>query len=329
MPQAAAGWWRTAVVSQVGGKVNEGRCRLQYTSALDEQAEPDGAKEWRMLAELRPAPPPPPKDWLAAVRTNEVLELARPDGWLTVFVEEKLLPVAEGEAPRFFVQGMKSELAMQVESSQLRPPVVLEDGQEGVKQWASAPRRAGPRAAALLTLRHDGKTTQLVEQVAIAGAQPVHAAEGAPPTPIDEAVAAAAGEEQLFTVLLRQEDGAWSFGGDGSTGFVSPLAPLPKDEHMTRYAAGDAVEISPTDEGYVGSWYEGKVIATSGGKPGQLHLEYSTLEESEGVPLREWQPRTIVRPKPPPFSAGSFPQARASASASRYSFGTTTAGGSA
>ena len=138
MAQPAAGWWRTAVVSQVGGKVNEGRCRLQYTSALDEQAEPSGAKEWRMLSELRPVPPPPPKDWLAAVRTNEValtlgptltltpiptltltptptftlsltptrslslslsltltlskvLELARPDGWLTVFVEEPLL----------------------------------------------------------------------------------------------------------------------------------------------------------------------------------------------------------------------------------------------
>ena len=76
--QPAAGWWRTAVVSQVGGKVNEGRCRLQYTSALDEQAEPSGAKEWRMLSELRPVPPPPPKDWLAAVRTNEVRDRAWP-----------------------------------------------------------------------------------------------------------------------------------------------------------------------------------------------------------------------------------------------------------
>ena len=50
---------------------------------------------------------------------------------------------------------------------------------------------------------------------------------------------------------------------------------------MSRYAPGDPVEISPTDEGYVGSWYEGTVIATSGGKPGELHLEYTTLEESE------------------------------------------------
>ena len=91
-----------------------------------------------------------------------MLELARPDGWLTVFVEEpllltltlpnpnpdpnpdpdpdpipgpnphpnpnlnpnptqeKLLPTAEGEAPRFFVQGMKSELAMQAAAAQLR-----------------------------------------------------------------------------------------------------------------------------------------------------------------------------------------------------------------
>ena len=71
-------------------------------------------------------------------------------------------------------------------------------------------------------------------------------------------MAAAAGEEGLFTVLLRQEDGAWSFDGDGRADFVSPLAPLPKDEHMTRYAPGDPVEISPTDEGYVGSWCAGE-----------------------------------------------------------------------
>ena len=60
------------------------------------------------------------------------------------------------------------------------------------------------------------------------------------------------------------------------------IPPTPnQDEHMSRYAPGDPVEISPTDEGYVGSWYEGTVIATSGGKPGELHLEYTTLEESE------------------------------------------------
>ena len=108
-------------------------------------------------------------------------------------------------------------------------------------------------------------------------------------------------------MLLKQEDGAWSFGGDGTKDFVSPLAPLPKDEHMTKYAVGDKVEVGPTDEGYVGSWYAAKVIATSGGKPGELHLEYTTLEESEGVPLREWQPRTILRPMPPPFAAGAPP----------------------
>ena len=30
-------------------------------------------------------------------------------------------------------------------------------------------------------------------------------------------------------------------------------------------------------------------------------------KESEGVPLREWQPRTILRPMPPPYAAGAFP----------------------
>jgi hypothetical protein len=107
---------------QVGGKVNEGKLRIQYTSGLDEDAEPQGAKEWRRLGELRPAPPAPPKDWLLAVRTNEVLELRREEGWLEVFVEEKLLPTSAEDEPRFAVRAIREELGTQARSCPSQRP---------------------------------------------------------------------------------------------------------------------------------------------------------------------------------------------------------------
>ena len=46
---------------------------------------------------------------------------------------------------------------------------------------------------------------------------------------------------------------------------------------------------------------------TGGPEPGLVEVKYDALEDSEGVPLKEWQPRGVIRPLPPPLAAGTFP----------------------
>jgi len=99
----------------------------------------------------------------------------------------------------------------------------------------------------------------------------------------------------------------WSFAGDGGPApFVTPLAPLPDETHETRFSPGDSVEVGPTDEGFKGSWYAATLLAAEGGpEPGMVQLRYAALEETDGVPLVEWQPRACVRPAPPLVAEGA------------------------
>ena len=102
------------------------------------------------------------------------------------------------------------------------------------------------------------------------------------------------------------------------------------------------MEVGPTDEGYLGSWFSAQVrhifylalpahaclrdslsvfvashhlaawlpmqvLQVTGGEPGTVCVKYATLEESDGVPLVEWQPVGCLRPPPPPIAPGYFP----------------------
>ena len=68
---------------------------------------------------------------------------------------------------------------------------------------------------------------------------------------------------------------------------------LPTDEGCvaSRTVTLGYIQVGPTDEGYVGSWFGATVIETAGGEPGSVCVRYHTLEESDGVPLIEWQVR--------------------------------------
>ena len=85
-----------------------------------------------------------------------------------------------------------------------------------------------------------------------------------------EVAAKAADDPNLLTVQLTQQDGSWSFAGDGRASFVPPLAPLPVDENpqARRWSKGNRVEVGPVDEAYVGSWYAGQIAAFAGGNQG-------------------------------------------------------------
>ena len=151
---------------------------------------------------------------------------------------------------------------------------------------------------------------RIVDQIDVAGTDAPFAADGAPPTRLEKAAARATADASLVPILLSMRDGAWAFGGDGSAGFVPPLAPMPKDEDPpVKWSVGDAIEIGPTDDGYLGSWYEGEVVATSGGPdPASVQVRYAKLEDDDGAPLTEWQPKACLRPRPPPV----IPEASAS-----------------
>ena len=80
-------------------------------------------------------------------------------------------------------------------------------------------------------------------------------------------------------------DGAWVFGGDGTPGFEPPLAPLPVEESPPKFwSKGDKVEVGPTDEGYVGSWFAGVIVDTSPEKvAARSHLEIASRRDLGGV----------------------------------------------
>ena len=87
-------------------------------------------------------------------------------------------------------------------------------------------------------------------QISIAGPPPPWSAD-APraATPLERAAEEATRRRGVYTVLLSQEDGSWSFAGDGTLGdFAPPLAPLPLEKAPplpARFPKGGDVEVPP------------------------------------------------------------------------------------
>ena len=79
--------------------------------------------------------------------------------------------------------------------------------------------------------------------------------------------------------VLRQDEGRWAFGGDGRMGdFAPPLAPMSPQTEGT-FPVGTRVEVGPTDEGYVGSWFSAVVSELEGGEVSrvELHRDYTVI----------------------------------------------------
>jgi hypothetical protein len=326
--------WYQAVVVQFGKNDRDDKVRVQYAAPGEEPGE-DAHKvcccsivclqraiisppecvsqEWKPLAAVRPAPPATPDGWLSRIRTREEVETLVGDGfqayWLPVVFECARLPTYDGSEQLLHVQCTSLNFELDAPVSRLRPVWQLDSSP--LPQWTLTRKRVGPIGSTLLLLRCDESSGWEVEQqLDISPVEPLHSdGPAGSPTALETVVQAAASQANTFTILLQQQDGDWSFGGDGRPGtFVPPLASLPSDTHVTPLAVGAAVEVGPTEEGYIGSWYSAKVTALEGGpEPGHVQIQYDSLEESDGVPLREWQPPSVVRPVPPATAPGAFP----------------------
>ena len=45
--------------------------------------------------------------------------------------------------------------------------------------------------------------------------------------------------------------------------------------------------------------YEAEIIALTGGEPGHVQVQFDTLNEEDGSPVKEWHPKSCLRPRPP------------------------------
>jgi len=304
--------WYQAIVMQFGKNDRDDKVRVQYAAPGEEPGE-DARKEWKPLAAVRPTPPATPEGWLSRIRTREEVETLVGDGvhacWMRVVFECARLPTYDGSEQLLHVQCASLNFEVDAPVSRLRPVWQLDNSPQ--PQWTLTRKRAGKGGSTLLLLRSDESSVWEVEkQLDFSPVEPLHA-DGplGSPTTLDTVVQAAASMANTFTVLLQQQDGDWFFVGDGRPGsFAPPLAALPPDTHVTPLAVGDAVEVGPVEEGYIGSWYSAIVTALEGGpEPDRVQVQYDSLEESDGVPLREWQPRKVVRPVPPATAPGAFP----------------------
>ncbi|KAL3931605.1 MAG: hypothetical protein SGPRY_001053 [Prymnesium sp.] len=209
------------------------------------------------------------------------------------------------------------------------------------RQWRAVTRRAGPSGGVLLGLSLNGQQWSIVcqdrphacclvhtslivaellpclrdGQCAVAASGPLPPVSSGllrKPTSLEKEAAAISQQAGVCSVLLKQENGTWSFGGDGRMGeFVTPIAPLPPESAACspmRFRKG--AEVGPTDDGYLGSWFAATVVDA---REKEVCLQYHTLEESDGKPLVEWQPCSCLRPPPPPIAPGCFPPDRFSA----------------
>ena len=229
------------------------------------------------------------------------------DRWVEAAFEELVLPERDADEPRYQLRLLdESNKVVRLAASSMRPMWNLNQATSG---WSLANRRSGPCGAALLTVRRaDDGAWSLDQQVNLSGPEPIFS-DGGAPTKIEKAAAKAAADPSAVPILLLQEDGAWKFGGDGSSSsFQPPLAPLPKDENPPlKFSRGEKVEVGALDEGYVGSWYAAEIIATSGGEPGHVQIRFDTLQDDDGTALTEWQPRACLRPRPPSMLPDCFP----------------------
>ncbi|KAH6780663.1 hypothetical protein C2S52_011900 [Perilla frutescens var. hirtella] len=72
-----------------------------------------------------------------------------------------------------------------------------------------------------------------------------------------------------------------------------------------RFRRGDLVEVASVQEGFVGSYYEGTVVADLV-KDGYVVQYRTLLKEDLSGPLREVATTAEVRPRPPPVMAEDF-----------------------
>ena len=309
-----SGRMREAVLVSFGARDHDGQARIQLCADVGGEAGDSSAREWRPLAEVRPLPPTPPEGWLYRLRPYDLIEAHCDGGWAEVAYERVVLPATDADVLVFEVRLLGEPETMLLGEGALRPLWALSPAEEGGEgqweggKWTMLSRRTGPTCWSQLTLRRNGVQWALDQQVMTPGAMPALLDEEREPTPLEMAAATAAEDSQLCTVVLRQDEGKWYFGGDGQMGdFSPPLAPMPPQAADITFAKGDRVEVGPTDEGYVGSWFDAEVIELEGGEPGTVCVRYETLEESEGVPLVEWQPRGFLRPTPPDLVDGAFP----------------------
>ena len=312
-----------AIIVTMGSRDRKDQARVAYVepgAELDDGTE----KAWALLSELRPVPPEPPSGWMRRLMPYDVISALLPGGdggWVDVAFHELLMPTRDDEALQAEVLTIGAFAKHKLAEASLRPLWSLADES---RAWSMLQRRSGPRSVVLLTFKHtpaaDGgassssaaapPTWSLEGQLTLRGSEAARGEDGEPPAKIDKAATKAAESDDLVTVMLAQQDGSWSFAGDGTAAFTPPLAPLPVDTAAPqRWNKGDKVEVGATDEGYVGSWYAGQIAAVSGGEAGKVLIQYDTLENGDGTPLTEWQPRSSLRPPPPGMMSGVWPPA--------------------
>lgn len=86
---------------------------------------------------------------------------------------------------------------------------------------------------------------------------------------------------------------------------LNPIS-ISEEKTMKFHRAGEVVEITSNEEGFLGSYYEATVVAT-----GQLRKEYmvqyhTLLKDDMSGPLREIVPAAEVRPPPPEIPVTEF-----------------------
>ncbi|KAL1504840.1 hypothetical protein AB1Y20_008611 [Prymnesium parvum] len=295
---------RQAEVVQMGAKERQGLARVHFCSTPGAEHADTGSKEWVPLSSLRPVPPEPPDGWTLRLQMYETVEARYDDSWVEVVYLETRLPLREDDQPMYIVRHPNMSEPLEVPAKDLRPVWTLNTDS---KLWSISTRRSGPTGAVLLSFARRDYEWCVVGQINSSGPLPAFC-EDAPriPTPLEREAAAVAQERGMCSLLLKQDQGEWSFGGDGGMGeFLPPIAPLPELKGAIRFAVGTEVEVGPTDEGYVGSWFTATVVEVK--DDGQTCVRYHTLEESDGVPLIEWQPCSCLRPVPPRVAPGCFP----------------------
>jgi len=291
-----------------------------------ELIEKEAEKTWVALDGLRAVPPDPPSDWLRKLLPYDVISAVLSDqpngsGWVEAAFQELVLPLAEDDKEEASVLLLDTFAKYTLPASALRPLWSLASE---TNAWSMTQRRSGPRSAVLLTFRRSdtgaassaalsAASWRLDTQLTLRGDEAATGENGEPPAAIEKVAAKAADDPNLLTVQLTQQDGSWSFAGDGRASFRPPLAPLPVDENpqARRWSKGDRVEVGPVDEAYVGSWYAGQIAAFAGGKEGgeagTVKIQYDTLTNEDGTPLTEWQPLKCLRPRPPGMIEGVWP----------------------
>lgn len=169
-----------AVVLAMGTKDKEGLARVQWAPPLGAEPLEDAGKEWKSLDELRPAPPDPPKQWLYKLRGCDVVEaaLAGAESWVEASFDDILLPETDTGGCKVKITVLETQEAVTLPEGSIRPLWYLN---RASSTWSLIYRRSGPRASTLLTLKREGESWALLDQVTVTGAeQPFSEGDDAP-----------------------------------------------------------------------------------------------------------------------------------------------------